>query len=427
VTLLLSAFASGLALAMGVLGYLVNESYEDLIWHSALEAEFAHYIKYGGLSLDPAVQITDVFAIYRQPLGGTAVATSPPPAIARLAPGVHDGVQVDDRQYTVLVNDLDEQRFFMVYDITELEMNEMRLTTLVALGIGGVAAAIVFFSYRLARRVVAPVQDLAQRVSAFDPQARGIRVGPRYCDSEIAIIAGAIDRYMDRLDSFVLREQEFVNTASHELRTPIAIIAGAVDVLNATPGLPTSTNRPLARINHAARGMLDTITALLFLAKECTTVVGGEILHLDALLQQAIEDHRSLCADRKIAIRVLSIEPVQVDVPARLAYIVLANLLRNAIEHASHGPIEISLRADALNITNSAVALSAGDQVLTYRARAQNDSGGTGLGIAIVRRVCDRLGWQVEWNRSGNFTVVARLNIGKVAVHTNSAGAGASA
>ncbi len=88
-------------------------------------------------------------------------------------------------------------------------------------------------------RMVDPLSLLAQHIAGLRPGVQGqrIEVDPRG-SAELHTIAGALNDYLDRNEQFVERERVFISTASHELRTPIAVMTGAAELALEQPGLP---------------------------------------------------------------------------------------------------------------------------------------------------------------------------------------------
>ena len=89
--------------------------------------------------------------------------------------------------------------------------------------------------------------------------------------------------------------------------------------------------------------------------------------------------------------------PVQAPSPA--VGIVLGNLLRNACNYSRHGPISVTVLETSITIADSGPGIPEQeiDNALAghYRARGASRAG-KGLGLAIVQRVCERYGWQVQ-------------------------------
>ncbi len=328
---------------------------------------------------------------------------------------MHDEFVIGDRQFAVLIKDFDDRRVFLAYDITHLEQYEHQLSALIAIGIVLVGVALVFAGSWLGWRLSAPVRDLAERLGHFDPQARGERVDREYRDAEMTTITNAIDAYMQRLDGFIEREQEFASTASHELRTPVAVISGAIDVLKAIPDLPNKAFRSLARVESAVSNMQEMINAFLYLATESgSTKSHDEICQVDELISQIADDHSYLLENKDLKVNILSLEPCSIVAPPIIVIIVISNLIRNAIEHTACGAIEIGLASGILTVTNYSQHITPGEVAKIFQERVrktENGNRGNGLGLNIIDRLCAHAHWQFNFSRDGNEMARARVDM----------------
>ena len=406
-TISIVAFAGLVALTMGLLGHVVNEAFERVIWHATLEAELTHYRDDQGRAPATAGPDTSHLSTYiRGP--GVPRDRLPPAPLRELHPGLHDDFKLGGREFAVLVRDEGANRVYLVYDITDLETYERRLTVTAITGIALVGAMLSIVSYWLAGRLSEPIRDLARRVSRFDPAARGERVGRLFRDGEISTISKAIDGYIERVDGFVRREQEFTASASHELRTPAAVIGGAVDVLNSLPQMPERARPPLARIEQSVTDMEELINALLYLAREPDGQAQlTEVCRVDELLQTILADHGYLMKEKDIRVEILSTEPTSVAGPPMVARIVVSNLVRNAFEHTNKGRVELQLMGGVLKVENTAPLLHPVEMSESFRQRVCNRGSNKvsrGLGLQVIERLCTRAGWRLSIASEGGTT-----------------------
>src|SRR5690606_36963024 len=216
----LLAYVVALTLAIVAHGFIFNEYAERLVWQTLLDFELDHVLARN--RADPGQAWTDTGKISFY--DGRNAADLPPPLRA-LPAGVHDDVMVDGMENVVLVREVDGRPLVLALDIDELEQREfdMGLTvmgsalTLVLL----LGAAVAWGASRLVR----PLTRLAARISALRPDQPGQVIAvPDTASEELVVIADALNDYLQRNDRFVERERAFIDTASHELRTPIAII-----------------------------------------------------------------------------------------------------------------------------------------------------------------------------------------------------------
>jgi signal transduction histidine kinase len=389
VTLTLVGVAIATALIVGAIGYWVNESTEHNVWRAVLNTQLIYYFDHdqSNRNSHPASVKGLTTYVYRR---GGRWPMQAPTVLKGLNPGIHDEFTLHDHAVCVLVKDVGRRRIYVVYDIAGLKNREFDadvggLAIVIALVIG-----VFFVGAWATRRLVAPVESLAARIQALEPSARGERIGRSYRDLEMTTIANAFDRYLERLDGFIVREQEFTDIASHELRTPVTIISGALDILQNLPDMPINAKRPLERARRATVNMRQTVSTLLDLARETASDTPTSMaFRLDDLVHEVLDDHRYLLEGKAVRLRVVQLEPAEMNAPVRLVYITVANLIRNAMQHTAKGAVTVSLKDKILTIENTASGVADG-----VRQRDANPARGHGLGLYITERLCRQFGWR---------------------------------
>lgn len=396
ITLLVVAYMLLLSLAVVYHGNVVNERAERVVWSSLLESELDHYLSRRGE--DPGYRWRDTadVALYGEP-GGSA----PPAQVARLGPGLHDEVRVNGGRRVVLVKDVEGQRMILTLDITEFEDRERHLTTLmVGSALGGLALSGLLIAWGL-RRLVKPLADLAGDIAALRPDRAGERVAVgKRASSELVVISEAVNGYLLRNERFVERERAFIDSSSHELRTPIAVIAGATELALGQPGTPDAVRNQLSRILRTARGVEQLLSLLLVLAKDPQRLAQvSDRFRLDQLLPEIVDDHRHLCADKDLELEVRGLAPCELLAPLAIVQAAIGNLLRNAIENSDRGTISIALESAAVVVIEDPGHGMSPQEISAIYARMARGGGGRdggGIGLDLIARLCEHLGWRLR-------------------------------
>ena len=318
-----------------------------------------------------------------------------PAEFADLSVGNYHAVHVGDKAFQVYVGEEDGKRLYVAYDITEWEALEQPVINTLIAGVVLSSLLAIALGFWASAGVISPVTALAKRLQALDPRQRQVRIAREFDGAEVSSIAESFDRYMERLDGFVEREQLFTSAAAHELRTPLAVIQGATDVLEAQPNLPPAAERAAARLQRATRDMREFIEALLFLSRE-DEGEGFESASCDVgrIARQLAEDYRRLADGKKIEICPLAIDDLVLDVPPALPAIVIGNLLRNAVEHTDDGRIQVALENRTLRITDTGQGIEESARAQLFDRDYSTKPGG-GMGLHLSKRICDRFGWQL--------------------------------
>lgn len=391
------------ALAFAGLGALLSLLLALGIWFAAhdvsrrlmdetLDAELADYMARRArnpYSLPPATASLSGYLI--RP-GDTAADL--PAAIAALPPGRHE-IVLDGIPHRVDVADQEGQRFVLLFNETRQKRREQRFLAYLITGAALMTLFATLVGLWFAGRVIAPVTEFAHAVSGADPEKPPRLSRDSDPGDEIDELARAFDRYLARLAAFIERERSFAADASHELRTPLAVIRGAAEVLADDPALTAAQQQRVARIERATEDMTELIAALLLLARE-------EAAPLEApcdavkIAADCIARYRTLAVQRGTRLVLHADAAVALHVPAALFAIVVANLVRNAVAHTEHGDIDVELDCKRLAVrdTGSGIETEARQHVFERYYRGP-ESAGAGIGLSLVKRICERLGWRI--------------------------------
>ena len=376
---------------------VLDDAQEFAIQHSLLSSELDDFIRHRALDPNYTLHTGALRAYVRDAKSSRTI----PAQLRTLPPGLHEEIDIAGRSLTVLVRDVAGQRLYMTIDLTQQESEESSLFDWIMLYLLLGACILSGVIWWLSGKLLRPVSDLVAAIDRVQPDEREQRIAVS-ADSvtEIATIVGAMNRYLERADGFVLRERAFIDSVSHELRTPIAVIAGATEVIDADPALPDSSRRPLARIRQTAADVEQLITALLVLAKAPARLrASGESCRLEDLLPDIVSAHEHLRKEKALRIVVGELAPSRINAPVQIVQVAIANILRNAIENTEGGRIDVSVRpAGVVRIQDSGHGMSPEEigRVYATLARDGGSASGSGIGLQLIRRICEHLGWTLE-------------------------------
>lgn len=381
-----------LSTAITLYGVVVNERAESLMWQSLLTTELEHVLE--RRRSDPSFVWSSS--------GSLALFSSKdrfPDAVKPLGPGVHDDIVVDGRERVVLVRDLADERLVLALDIDSLERREMTLGGTLFVATLGLIGVLSLFAVWGVNRLIGPFRILAARIGALSPQHAEDRVPlPAGASSEVQIIVDAMNDFLRRNEEFVERERAFIDTASHELRTPVSVISGAAQNALSNPTLTGTTRDQLERIRATANDIESLIVVLLVLAKDPARLASlGERVALPEMLRTIVDDHRQLCAGKALTIRLGDLEPCEIVAPPHIVRSAIGNLLRNAIENSDRGEIVVSLKARGLvEIVDPGHGMSPEEITAIYARIAKGRERGGGIGLPLIGRLCQHLGWSLD-------------------------------
>ncbi|WP_156170469.1 HAMP domain-containing sensor histidine kinase [Luteimonas sp. FCS-9] len=363
--------------------YLVEDRFFEALLQQETQAQQAHH---------------DVHGAWRQPqLPFVSVHVDPvtlPDGLGeRLAdaPWRREFAGADGRHYHLQPLAPDASAWLLAEVSQQLVVRPMRGRLMRWLGGSGLAvlALALLLGAWLARRVTAPLSRLAMLVDDATPSQLPAGFADSFPNDEVGTLARGLERLIARVDTFVAREREFTRDASHELRTPLAVIRSACERLAAGGPLDDTSRRQLDHVLSSTRQLEQTVSTLLALAREEHAAASAEDVAVLPLLERVIVEQAPLLEGRDVVVRMQVPAQTRAQLPAAVLHIVLSNLVGNAFAHSSAGEVVIEIDAGWLRIANPGTAIAAD----AFRPFARGDaSAGFGLGLAIVRRLCERHG-----------------------------------
>jgi signal transduction histidine kinase len=184
---------------------------------------------------------------------------------------------------------------------------------------------------------------------------------------------------------------------SHELRTPLAVIRGATELLLGSPDLSEKMRARLQRIERATQQCADLTTALLMLSRNER---GEGATDVRKLVEQLADANRVNLGAKPVQIRVDGQSGVLVDAPEAVLSVALGNLLGNACKYTVEGEVAITVLADRVEVADTGPGISSEDAEHLfdrgYRGKNAEGSKGAGIGLAIVRRLCELYDWRAS-------------------------------
>lgn len=276
---------------------------------------------------------------------------------------------------------------------SDYEKVELAVYSLFALAIGGSLLLALFLGRYVASRVVTPILALAGAVN------RGSDSLPLLDGKdELGMLARAFARHTRQLRGFLDRERFFTGDVSHELRTPLTIISGAAEILVEQYAGQPQISAPAARIQRAANEAAECITVLLMLARSpdrqphSATAIG-------AVAQAETARYQPLVANKPVALSYAGGPDFTIGAPHELCATLIGNLIRNACQYTDSGTVVVRLGERSVTVEDSGPGLPAAVLAAFNGGTAaprDGSSSGTGLGLALVRRICEYLGASLE-------------------------------
>jgi signal transduction histidine kinase len=315
--------------------------------------------------------------------------------IPRSLRGLPGGLQektVDGVGLHVLAGSDAHGDYVVVDHTSDYEKVELVVYSMFATSFIGFLAFSWFLGGYVARRLVTPVEELAAAV-----RSGATELPLQQRSDELGTLARAFAAHTHELRAVLERERFFTGDVSHELRSPLTVIMGAAEVVMANGGGP-SIQAAAERIYRAAQDAAGCVNVLLLLARAPDLAQMDEV-DMDSVARREVEAYRPLLADRPVRLTYEGGVPFGVRAPRELCAAVVGNLVRNACQYTQQGDIVVRLDSRRVMVEDSGPGLPPAVRAALAGQAApppSSASAGTGLGLALVRRICSYVGATLE-------------------------------
>lgn len=318
-----------------------------------------------------------------------------PPELRSLHEGQYH-LTLNDTPYRVAVEDKNGQRYFMLFNEKRQIKREQMFLIDLALGAFIMILVSAWAGWWLAGRGVAPIEDLARRVSRASPENDTETVALDIPRDEIGQLAQVFDTYLKRMRAFIDRERNFTSDVSHELRTPLTIVQSVLELMEDGNQSQDKQKLRIEKIARANRDMVNLTTALLLMARENSDDAVVQTCNVCKAISTAVEINRHLLSGQTRVDVVCLAHP---NIPAEytLLGIVVANLIRNAFTYTPSGTVTITVEENVLTVKDTGTGIRGEEIGQVFQKHFKGTgSTGAGIGLSLVKRICDRYGWETS-------------------------------
>ena len=209
-------------------------------------------------------------------------------------------------------------------------------------------------------------------------------------------------------------QKQFIENASHEIQTPIAISINRLELLAEKNELNDSGLETVGQVIQTLERLSRLNKSLLLLSKiENRQFEETEKININQIARELSEEFADFAEYKDIAITVSEKGQLNAMMQKDLASVMLSNLIKNAIVHNhAAGTVAIEIGDQYLKISNSGSNVALDEKKIFRRFhKGAEDKNNTGLGLAIVKAIADRYGFQIEYSFDGKHCFEINLGL----------------
>ncbi|MCB1615911.1 MAG: HAMP domain-containing histidine kinase, partial [Pseudomonadales bacterium] len=346
-----TVFTGNLVSLLIILGFAwwAFETLEETALYADQQIEIEYFEKYGEKNRLQRTDSLQLISVY-QPNEQKNPADLPI-IFKDIYPPFNGEVEFLDKEYSVFAHAFPEGTLYMAKDLSYFEAHETILVTAVIF----LSCILVISSFLLAltasRRISQPVTHFINQLRKIGPHSTEQHIEAEFIDDELNEIACSVNELLDRISEQLKRENSLISMASHELRTPVAVVLGAAAIIEKRNQLNDDDKKTLERIVRASHEMRDNITSILHLVKNTQNTVAKEPVDLDLLIRQLVEQYEIEQPGSKQRLQLNHPEPTYPESSSSLitdkalVRMLIHNLISNSLNHTP-GNVLINLHHD---------------------------------------------------------------------------------
>jgi signal transduction histidine kinase len=282
---------------------------------------------------------------------------------------------------------------------------------------------VVFIGGRwVASRAVAPVEEIRQAASKISAQNLEQRLPVPPTNDEIAGLIAVLNQTFERLQRSFEQSARFSADASHQLKTPVAVLRAGIEEILTDPETPPKQQARADALLHQTHHLTSVAENLLLLARADAGRLELQRTQFDLreLLDGLLDDARTLAEPYNLTVEAEVPASLPVSVDRTFISIVLQNLLDNAVKYNVAGGC-ICIRAKTVDGTVEVTVANNGDPIPParipqiferfYRARGDQRASGHGLGLSLARELAIAHGGELALVRSDSEWTEFRLRL----------------
>ncbi|NUQ82533.1 MAG: hypothetical protein HUU10_13045 [Bacteroidetes bacterium] len=260
----------------------------------------------------------------------------------------------------------------------------------------------VLIGFYLTRQALRPIDQILKVAEQIQTPQAGLRFPVLEKEAvEIRMISETLNNLLDRLSDSFRKISDFTADASHELLTPLTAMIGNTDVILRRQRTVAEYEETLRKLRSESQRLMDTVKSLLFLARSEPPYgnLQRKLVDLGPIIQEEIDNLAPQIYSSNLTVSYQT-SPIEAFVNDHLFRQLIQNLISNAVKYSNPGgTIQVFTEADqnwsVIRIIDQGIGIpkEAINRVFDRFYRVDNSrqraTGGSGLGLSIVKRIVD--------------------------------------
>ncbi|MDF9830776.1 HAMP domain-containing sensor histidine kinase [Parabacteroides sp. PF5-6] len=264
-------------------------------------------------------------------------------------------------------------------------------------------AAILLVTHYVFRKSFRPLYSILDWLRSYHPTKPEPLLNATTID-EFNTLNEAFSQAAQRGAAIYNQQKQFVELASHELQTPLAVSMNKLELLSEDPDCTEAQLTEITDIRRTLRGLIKMNKSLLLLSRiENNQFPETQEVSLARIAEEVVADFAEVFAAREIRVYTMKESPLIRQMNESLAVTMITNLVKNAFVHnLNGGEIYLETTDRQLILSNTSENTELNRERLFQRfGKQSNRPDSTGLGLAVVKSIADLYGIEVSYNYNG--------------------------
>ena len=337
-------------------------------------------------------------------------------------------IELDD--YVMHINYLEKKNdFYEIYlgiDENYVQKTQEEIDKIIVSINSVLFVFLMILGYYLINKTISPLKRILNDLEGLQKKHDlSLRLKEENTRDEFEQLSSTFNRMLEGIENSVENIKQFSSDASHELKTPLTIIQGEIELCLQGDKSKEELRVVLEKIDKEQKGLQNIIQDFLLLARLDKEVLNQNSASLDKVIFDCIELNLEALEKKNLKLEVDIEENLEVLFDEKYLTIVINNLISNAIKYTTEGFVKIIAKKQKntilFEISDSGIGMKNEDMNNIFerffrvdKARSSSASG-VGLGLAIVKKICDRFTYTInvksELHKGSQFSIIMNKKV----------------